>query len=374
LQTNFRLTRKQLQLSALQLTLDDTRVQGSAAIEDLATSALSFDLNVNGINVDLYRSPVEKPARAPVDKATARPAGPPSAKVPPTPLPLEALRKVDARGTLRVATATFSNIVFTDVVMPLMAKDGQIRLGPTQARLYGGSYNGDIVLDARPAQAQLSLNEHVHGTDIAALVKAAFDSARLSGRADVNVAVTGVGNTDDAIRRSLSGKIDANVKQGALIGIDIAYELQRANALLKREVPPQRTGPARTVFNTLETNGTLDRGVLRIDALRMETDRAANRFLKVHGRGTLDMATEAINYQLVTSVNELPAGSTGGGGLNALRSVDVPLTITGTLSSPTVRPDIEALAKGKLGQEVQQKAGELVKKKLGDKLKDLFGH
>jgi AsmA protein len=149
--------------------------------------------------------------------------------------------------------------------------------------------------------------------------------------------------------------------------------LQRANALLKREVPPQRTGPARTVFNTLETNGTLDRGVLRIDALRMETDRAANRFLKVHGRGTLDMATEAINYQLVTSVNELPAGSTGGGGLNALRSVDVPLTITGTLSSPTVRPDIEALAKGRLGQEVQQKAGELVKKKLGDKLKDLFG-
>jgi AsmA protein len=350
LQADFRLTRKQLQLSALQLTLDDTRVQGSAAVEDL------------------YRAPVEKPARAPVDKARARPAGPPSAKVPPTPLPLEALRKVDARGTLRVATATFSNIVFTDVVMPLMAKDGQVRLGPTQARLYGGSYTGDIVLDARPAQAQLSLNEHVHGTDIAALVKAAFDSARLSGRADVDVAVTGVGNTEEAIMRSLSGKIDANVKQGALIGIDIAYELQRANALLKREVPPQRTGPARTVFNTLETNGTLDKGVLRIDELRIVTD-----FLKVHGRGTLDMATEAINYQLVTSVNQLPAGSTGGG-LDALGSVDVPLTITGTLSSPTVRPDIEALAKGKLGQEVQQKAGELVKKKLGDKLKDLFGH
>jgi AsmA protein len=374
LQTNFRLTREQLQLSALQLTLDDTRVQGTAAIEDLATSALSFDLNVNGINVDLYRSPVEKPARAPVDKTTRGKAGPPPEKAPPMPLPLEALRKIDARGTLRVASATFSNIVFTDVVMPLVAKDGRVRLGPTQARLYGGSYNGDIVLDARPAQAQLSLNEHVQGTDIGALVKAAFDSARISGRADANVAVTGVGNTDDAIIRTLGGKIDANVKQGALIGIDIAYELQRANALLKRQIPPQRTGPARTVFNTLQTSGTLDKGVLRIDELRMETD-----FLKVHGGGTLDTATEAINYRLVTSVNKLPANGTSAGrdagaGLDALASVDVPLTITGTLSSPTVRPDIEALAKGKLGQEVQQKAGELVKKKLGDKLKDLFGH
>jgi AsmA protein len=256
--------------------------------------------------------------------------------------------------------------------MPLVAKDGHIRLGPTRARLYGGSYNGDIVLDAQPAQAQLSLNEHVHGTDIGALVKAAFDSARLSGRADANVAVTGVGNTDEAMIRSLNGKIDANVKQGALIGIDIVYELQRVDALLKRQVPPQRTGPARTVFNTLQTNGTLDKGVLRIDDLRMETD-----FLKVHGRGTLDTATEAINYQLVASVNKLPAGGAavgGGGRLGALTAAEVPLTITGTMSSPTVRPDIEALAKGKLGQEVQQKAGDLVRKKLGDKLKDLFGH
>lgn len=369
LQTNFRMTRKQLQLSALQLTLDDTRVHGTAAIEDLDSSALSFDLNVNGINVDRYRAPVEK---TPVS-AVKRPATPPPPKAP-TPLPLESLRKLDVHGTLRVASATFSNLVFTDVVMPLVAKDGHVHLGPTQAHLYGGSYNGDIVLDARPVQAQLSLNEHVHGIDIGALVKAAFDSARLSGRADANVAVTGVGNTDDALTRSLNGKIDVNVKQGALVGVDMVYELQRVNALLKREVPPQRTaGPVRTVFNTLQTNGTLDKGVLRIDDLRMETD-----FLKVHGGGTLDTVTEAINYQLVTSVNKLPANgspadSRTGGGLDALKSVEVPLTITGTLSSPTVRPDIEALAKGQLGKEVQKKAQDLVKKKLGDKLQDLFG-
>jgi AsmA protein len=367
LQTNFRLTRKQLQLSALQLTLDDTRVQGTAGIEDLDTSAVRFDLNVNGINVDRYRAPVEKAASA------KHPTSPPP-EAPPTPLPLETLRKLDVDGKLHVASATFSNLVFTEVVMPLVAKDGHIRLGPTQAHLYGGSYNGDIVLDARPVQAQLSLNEHLHGTDIGALVKAAFDSARISGRADADVAVTGTGNTDDAIKRSLSGKINVEVKQGALIGVDMVFELQRVNALLKRQVPAQRTGsgPPRTIFNALQTNGTLDKGVLRIDDLRMDTD-----FLKVHGRGTLDTATEAINYQLVAAVNKLPAGNApagAGGGLDALSAVEVPLTITGTMSSPTVRPDIEALAKGKLGQEVQQKAGDLVKKKLGDKLKDLFGH
>jgi AsmA protein len=374
LQTHFQLTLKQLQLSGLQLTLDDTQVKGTAGIEDLDSSALRFDLNVNAINIDRYRAPV--PPEAP-PAASKRPVSPPPA-APPTPLPLETLRKLDVNGTLHVASATFANLIFTDVVMPLVAKDGHVRLGPTQARMYGGTYNGDIVLDARPVQAQLSLNEHVHATDIGALVKAAVNSSRLSGRADADVAVTGVGNTDDAIKRSLNGKIDVNVKQGALVGVDIVYELQRVNALLKRQVPAARTstGPARTNFNALQMNGGLDKGVLRIDDLRMDTD-----FLKVHGKGTLDTITEAINYQLVAAVNKLPAANgpstsapAGGGGLDALGAVEVPLTITGTMSSPTVRPDIAALAKGKLGQEVQQKAGDLVKKKLGDKLKDLFGH
>ncbi|MBS0417416.1 MAG: AsmA family protein [Proteobacteria bacterium] len=367
LETNFSLTQKQLQLTALQLTLDDTKVQGTAGVEDLDTSALRFNLNVNGINIDRYRAPevVEKPA------AAKHPASPPPA-APPTPLPLETLRKLDVNGTLRVASATFANLVFTDVVMPLVAKDGHVRLGPTQAHLYGGSYNGDVVLDARPVQAQLSLNEHLKGTDIGALVKAAVDSGRLSGRADADVAVTGVGNTDDAIKRSLNGKIDLIVKQGAVVGVDVVYELQRVNALLKRQVPAARTGsgPPRTNFNTLQMHGGLDKGVLRVDDLQMATD-----FLKVNGKGTLDTSTEAINYQLVAAVNKLPVGNApAGGGLDALGAVEVPLTITGTMSSPTVRPDIEALAKGKLGQEVKQKASDLVKKKLGDKLQDLFKH
>ncbi len=372
LATNFNLTQKQLQLTALQLTLDDTKVQGTAGVEDLDTSAIRFNLNVNGINIDRYRAPevVEKPA------AAKHPASPPPA-APPTPLPLETLRKLDVNGTLRVASATFANLVFTDVVMPLVAKDGHVRLGPTQAHLYGGSYNGDIVLDARPVQAQLSLNEHLKGTDIGALVKAAVDSGRLSGRADADVAVTGVGNTDDAIKRSLNGKIDLDVKQGAIVGVDVIYELQRVNALLKRQVPAARTGngPPRTDFNALQMHGGLDKGVLRVDDLKMETV-----FLKVNGKGTLDTSTEAINYQLVAAVNKLPAANApstsapAGGGLDALSAVEVPLTITGTMSSPTVRPDIEALAKGKLGQEVKQKASDLVKKKLGDKLQDLFKH
>ncbi len=363
LQTNFLVTSHRAALDDLLIALDDTQVRGSAAVEDLDSEALSFNLNVNGINLDRYRGP------PPPKQSLARPAAPAAAE-PPTPLPLESMRKLDAHGTLRVGTLTVSGIAFTDMALPLAARDGHIRLGPTQAHLYGGTYNGDIVLDARPVQAQLSLNEHLRGTDIGALAKAAVDSSRISGHSDANVVLNGVGNTDDALIKSLNGKIDASVKQGALEGIDVQYELQRANALIKRQIPAQHSGPEHTVFNVLRTSATLDKGVLRTDDLQIETD-----FLKVHGKGTLVVATEAIDYQLVAAVDRTsPRGSAAAGSLDALGGVEVPLAITGTLANPSVRPDIAALAKGQLRQEVQKKAGELVKGKLGDRLKDLLNH
>jgi AsmA protein len=364
LHSDYRLTEKQLGLSGLDLTLDDTRVQGSAAIDDLGSMALSYDLSVNGINVDRYLPPVEKSKARPAAHAQ----GP---QKPPTPLPIDTLRKLDAHGTLRVGNATVAGLAFSGVSLPLTAKDGRVHLGPTQAHLFGGGYNGDIVLDARPAKAQLSLNEHVRGMDVGALMKATFKTARVVGRGDADAAVTAIGNTDADMFRTLAGKVDVNVKQGAIDGIDLWYEIRRARALLKREPMPARTGPERTVFNTLTGNGVLDKGVLRNDDLRIETD-----YLKARGKGTLDLETKRIDYQLVAELYKLPPEGAGSE-LADLKAAEIPLSITGTLEDMKVRPDIEALAKARVRQEVnekvQQKTDEL-KKKLGDKLKDLLGH
>ena len=357
LKSNYHLTRRALQLSGLNLALDDTHLQGTAAVEDLESDALGFDLRVDSINLDRYRAPETK---AP---AAAKEAPKSTAAAPPTPLPLETIRKLNMQGTLRIGNVIVQKLQFTNVVLPLTAKDGRLRLGPTAAGLYGGQYNGDIVLDAHAAQAQLSVNEHLHGTDVGALAKAAYDSTRISGHADVDVVASGTGNTDQALIHSLNGKIDAVVKQGALNGIDIEYALQSAGMLLKRQVPAPHAGPQRTVFNTLIAHCTLANGMLKNDDLRIETD-----FLKVHGKGTLDMSSEAVNYQLAAST--LSGAHAGGNGLDALKGTEVPLTVTGTLSNPSVRPDVEALAKGQLGNMAKQKAGELLQKKLGG----LLGH
>jgi len=353
--SDYRLTEKQLQLPALELVLDETRVRGNLSIEDLDAMALRFDLNVNAINLDRYLEPAPPEGQKEGDATQA-------ADEPPT--------------DLRVGKATLSGLEFAEVRLPLEARAGRVHLGPTQARLFGGGYNGDLVLDARPAQARLSMNEKVRGIDIGALMKASFDTDRVVGRGDANAVLTGTGNTDAAILESLAGKLDFDVKEGAIAGVDLWYELRRAVALFKRTAPPERAaGAPQTPFKALKGSATLDAGVLRNDDLVADMD-----YLKANGKGSIDLGAGSIDYRLVAQVYKLPPAGAGAE-LADLEAAEIPITLTGALADMKIRPDVAGLVKARVKQEVEKKVDEKkeelkeeVKKKLGDKLKGLFGN
>jgi len=366
----YRLTPTQLRLTNLSLALDDTQVRGSVAVEDLDTMALGYALNMDGIDADRYLPPKGAPPSG--QRSASAPATTNSGSRPPpaSDLPVDTLRKLAVHGTLEVGRATLHGLTFTGISLPLAAKDGRVRLGPTQAHLLGGTYNGDIVLDAASSPARLSLNEHVKSADIGTLMKVVFDTTRLSGHGDADIVATGAGNTYTAILRSLSGKIDFNVKEGALNGVDLSYEVQSAQALLQQQPLPARSGPVRTLFNTFSGSANLDRGVLRNDDLDLETD-----YLETHGKGTLDLGTTAIDYRLVTTVYKRPPPGERGA-REAAKAADIPLRLTGSLGNLKIRPDLEALAKARLRQEVDkqlQGKGDTLKQ-LGDKLKGLLRH
>jgi len=365
LQADYRLTENALSLRELDLTLDETRVRGSAGIDDLDKFALGFDLAVDRIDVDRYLEP------GPEEKAGGAPASgeQPATEEPPTELPIEALRELNAHGRLTVGSAKLTGLQFSDVRLPIDARTGLVRLGPTSAQLFGGKYAGNVVLDARPAQARLSLDERVSGIDIGAVMKAAFDSTRLAGRANATATLKGTGNTDEAILKSLAGKTAFDIKEGAVNGIDLWYELRRARALWQRQPIPERSGPPRTAFNTFKGTALLDAGVVRNDDLRVETD-----YLRASGKGTINLETQAIDYRLIAEVYRLPPEGAGAE-MEDLRAAEIPITITGTLAEPKVRPDLASIVKARVKEKVDEeveKKKEEVKKKLGEKLRDLL--
>jgi len=365
LKSDYHLTAKEAGLEALDLTLDDTHIRGLAGIEDLDAMSLRFDLGVDAINVDRYMAPTpEKKDGTPVAPVSAAGAKPP------TDLPLDALRKLNARGLLRVGKATVTKLPFTEIRLPLDAKDGRVHLGPTQAKLFGGGYDGDIVLDARPAKATLSMNEHVKSVDMGALLKASLDTTRVAGKGNANAQLTASGNTDVAMFKSLAGKIDFDIKDGAINGVDLWYEIRRALALFKQQpLPAREAGTPKTAFNALSGSAVVDNGVLRNDDLIADMT-----YLKVKGKGMLALESQAIDYRLTTEVYKLPANEEAQ--LADLKAAEIPVTITGTLADMKVRPDVEGYLKARFKKKVDEKVDEKkeeLKKKLNDKLKGLFG-
>lgn len=370
----WRMTTKQLELSGLVASLDETTMRGRVAIDDLDadTPPLRFDLTADTVNVDRYFPPKPKAGAQKQESGETPPTA--AAEDEPTRLPREALAGLRAQGSLRLGRFTVAGLGFSDVATTLDARDGLVKLGPTTAKLFGGGYRGMTTLDVRPSPARLSLDEHVRDLDLGALLQATFDSKRLSGRADANAALTARGDTDAAILKALAGRADFDIRNGALEGVDLWYELRRARALWQREAPPPQSGPPRTPFDVLRGSAVLDQGLVRTDDLRAETD-----YLKVSGRGTIDISSKALDYRLTAEVYKIPPEGAGAE-MTAVRAAEIPLTVTGTIADVKVRPDFGALVKGRVKEEVgkkveeqKEKLREKLEEKLGDKLKDLFG-
>ncbi len=349
---NVQLTKSTAQVDDIVMKLDDTTMRGMLGVADFAAKALRFDLNVDRIDADRYLPP-------PSEKPTAK-----DAKEPPTEIPVDMLRKLNARGQLSVGEAIFAGMKFTKLRLGVNAREGKARFYPSEASMYGGQYRGDIGIDSTGKIARVTLDEHVSSVNFAPLFKDLFESNRVSGKGSANIKLAGSGRTTDDIMNTLTGAVDFNVADGALEGADLWYEIRRARAVLKQQAVPERpSGPPRTPFSALTGTGAMKDGVLTNNDLNV-----AMQYLKVTGQGKVDLPRSALDYRLVANVLKIPREGADTTQMQDLVDAQIPVKVTGSLSDPKVRPDLESYLKG----EVKKKVEEKIKDKLGDKLKDIF--
>ena len=191
-------------LDPLALRLDDTAVQGSLGMPDLKKQALRFKLVVDALDLDRYLPP--KPAGEGVKAATPGAAAGAAAK-----LPVDMLRALDVQGSLGVGKLKASNLKLQNVVLNIDARDGNLRMSPLGAALYGGQYQGNVGLDVRGQEPRVSLDESLSGVQIEPLLTDLRGEAKLKGRADLKARLTATGadgrsdEEDPEWRRRLHG-------------------------------------------------------------------------------------------------------------------------------------------------------------------------
>ncbi len=339
---------KTIELTDVSLKLDDTTFRGTLSVPRSSTGTYQFNFDADRIDLTRYMEPAADGGDG---------AGSESV---PTEIPADLIRPLNARGNLRVTTATLGNLEFDNVVLGLNAANGRLRLHPIKAGLLGGSYNGDVRIDAAGKIPVLSVNEKIEGVDLAALAQAMFAQDNITGEITGGFVLTGRGQDMDAVQRSLNGTMAFELSDGSYEGTDIWFELRRARALLKRETPPQPVLPARTPFSSVTATGVVKNGVMQNDDLFAELP-----FMQLKGSGSVDLAAATVNYGLTARVLERPESMTGmtAAELDDFTEAVIPLKITGPLTSPSVKPDVERLLRQRLEEGLKGKLLDRLRKR-----------
>ena len=342
-----------LDFDSMQLKIDDTNFTGKVSIptED---GPYRFDLAGDRIILDRYMEPASQSA--------AGTAG--GAATDEIEIPVDIVRTLDAKGSFRLSRAELGGLAFENISVGLLSANDKLRLHPISADLFGGTYQGDVQVDASGKLPVLSVNERVEGVQLKALAQSVFERDDITGSVRGNFTLKGAGNNFAEIRKDLDGTMGFELLDGTWEGTDIWHQLRSARALLKKQPPPEPRQPPRTEFSSVRATGSVTDGVFTNQDLLAELP-----FLQVTGKGKVDLVTATVDYAMQARVLERPEFVRGATDeeLNDFTQAVIPLRITGPLASPSVRPDVEAMFKERAKEAVKKKTDEL-KGKLLDKL------
>lgn len=365
-QASVDLAREAVQL-ALEGTLDSTTLALKAGVQKFAQPAISFDLALGELDADRYL-PQSQPAAAPA-------AGPPAASGPEPEIDLGALRGLDLRGTLKVATLKVMNLKAGSLRLQLKAQNGRADVNPVTASLYGGGVNGTLLADANGGQ-RLGARLDLRGIQIGPLMKDLLDQQPLDGRGNVALDLTTGGATVSQFKKKLNGTVGVQLTDGALNGVDIAGALRNAKARLGGSQEGQAGLQQKTDFTEFNASLRITDGVARNDDLSAKTP-----LLRLGGAGTVFIPEDRLDYTVKATVVPTLQGQ-GGPELEQLKGLTIPVRLSGPYSDVKWKIDFGGIAgqrKAELKEETKQKldakkeaAKEQLKDKAGDKLKNLL--
>lgn len=355
---NLQATTNSFRLSQLTAQLDSTQITGSLAVTDFSKKALAFDANIDQINVDNYLAAQPTVTTASngfiIQSAHAAPQQASNQSL----LPVDTLRQLNMQGRLKIGKLHLNKLDASAINMQLNAQNGLLNLAPISAKLYDGTYNGNIKIDVRNKTPLITMSNQLSGIQIEPLTHDMINIIKLqmTGAGNLNMDITTQGNTEAAIIKSLNGKGRLALNNGILKGINIPYYVRVGRALINQSSMPAR-GPNQTEFGNLTGTFTINNGVVDNRDLLI----VAPTF-QAKGSGTANLLTQHLDYRLIVQLlvtgTKEPQGDA------------IPINVRGNFDDVSVHPDVESIAKQKIGSAVTNE----LQKRLGDETGKAIGN
>jgi AsmA protein len=332
-------------LSSGELMLDDSKLVFSADAKEFSLPNIKFDLQLDNIDLDRYlpeskakegTPPAASPA-SPDSKAKKTDYGP--------------LRKLILDGNMNIAKLKARGAIVENIVVHILAKNGVITVDPLTLDLYKGSVVSKVEINVQKDDPATKMNLDAKGIQAGPLIKDALKKEWIEGTLKAGFGLSMSGDAPETVKKTLTGQGEFVFTDGAVIGIDLADTVRSLQTKLGGGEAV--TEKPKTDFAEFIIPFTAKDGLVNINGTRLSSP-----LMRVTAGGTAHLATEALDLKIDP---KLVATLKGQGDTKDRSGLTVPVLVTGSFSSPKVRPDI----KGMIGSGVNLDPEALKKQVLG---------
>ena len=348
---------KGIALRRLMLSADDTTLEATGQITDLAGPVGELAIKADQLNFDRLLAFVEAfsggagVASAPTG-AAERPATP-KANAP----------AMNVTVSLDANRATIGALAIDRVSGRARVTDGGASLDPLAFGLFGGRYEGALALTLGSGAPSFRWTATLAGIDVAAATAFAGSPGTMTGRLAGRIDLSGEGADAAAAIQSARGTARIDIVDGMIKNLGLVRGLVVATSM-RPDAKEQAAGTSTDEpFSKLGATLTIAGGGASTQDLLFDSEN-----LRLAAAGGVQLDGSAINLKGQVQLSEKLTEQAGRdlvryAGENG--RVTLPATITGSASDPRVRIDAGDMAKRAIRNRATEEAQGAVKKGLG---------
>ncbi len=309
------------------LKLDDSRLACTARVSEFSRPRVQCDLNLDQLDIDRYLPPAANEGSEPEVKRAGETATTKNT------VDYAPLRRLVLDGACKVGKLKVHGLQLQDVVLKVTGKGGRFRLDPLACNLYQGTFSSTGLFDCRQDTPRSSVELQAKDVAVGPLLRDFFRKDLLEGTLASQVSLSMSGDKPETIKRSLNGKGNLSFRDGAIIGVDLASMIRNVKSGLG--MGEKTTGKPRTDFAELLAPFTIVNGLLKTPGTTLKSP-----LLRLNAVGQADLPREQLDFRLEPKI----VGTIKGQGDTKKRSgLAVPLLVSGSFSSPQIRPDLKGM-------------------------------
>ncbi|MEA3436326.1 MAG: AsmA family protein, partial [Thermodesulfobacteriota bacterium] len=321
------------------LNIDESKINFSVSAKDFSRPDVTFNIKLDQIDLNGYLPPKtgkksDANKKSGSSETTSKKSG--------SKTDYSSLRSLILNGSIRAGKVKVNKTVAQDINVKISGKNGVFHINPLTMKLYNGDISGKVTLNVKKNTPQSNIKLKLNNIECEPLIKDILEKDILKGTVKAGVALSMSGDDAEMIMKTLNGKGEFSVKNGAVKGVDLVAMVRNTDSAYgfagKGNKSPE------TGFSELYAPFTITDGLLKTTDTRM-----VSTLIRVAVSGKANLPDETLKFRI-----EPVVVTTSKADKKKMKrsEVKVPVLVSGTFSFPKFRPDLKAIAKDQLEKEV----------------------